>query len=129
MTIQHVLGASWFGYSARVLLTFVFWSSGVMKLVRFRAGVAEMQMFGLRPAWAFNVATICVQLIGSALVVFSIWTWLGAGLLALFTALTIPIAHRFWTMPEPMRTLDFCIVLEHVTVIGALMVVAIASPA
>ena len=129
MTIQDVLGASWFGYTARVLFTFVFWSSGVMKLVRFKAGVAEMEMFGLKPAWAFNVATICIQLIGSALIVFSIHTWLGAGLLALFTALTIPIAHRFWTMPEPMRTLDSCIVLEHVTVIGALMVVAMASPA
>ena len=58
MTIQDVLGASWFGYTARVLFTFVFWSSGVMKLVRFRAGVAEMEMFGLKPAWAFNVATI-----------------------------------------------------------------------
>ena len=44
--------------------------------------------------------------------------------LAIFTALTIPIAHTFWTMQEPMRTLEFYVVMEHITVIGALMVVA-----
>ena len=125
--VESVLGATGFGYAARILLTFVFWSSGVMKLVRFRQGVAEMTHFGLKPAWLFNVATLSVQLIGSALIILGVWVWLGAAVLAVFTALTIPIAHKFWLMEEPLRTLDFCIVLEHITVIGALMLVAAVS--
>ena len=38
--------------------------------------------------------------------------------------MTIPIAHNFWTLQEPMRTIEFHIVAEHITVIGGLMVVA-----
>ena len=62
--------------------------------------------------------------LGSALVIANRWAWLGAGMLAVFTALTIPIAHNFWAMQEPMRTLEFHFVAEHITVIGGLMVVA-----
>ena len=45
-------------------------------------------------------------------------------MLAVFTALTIPIAHNFWAMQEPMRTIECHVVAEHITVIGGLMVVA-----
>jgi transmembrane protein len=61
------------------------------------------------------------------LIIFNRWTWLGAGALAVFTALTIPLAHNFWAMEEPLRTMEFYVVMEHITVIGALMVVACAS--
>ncbi|OHV75710.1 DoxX family protein [Rhizobium sp. LCM 4573] len=117
-------GATWFGYLARTVLTFMFWASGLAKLIGFDAGVAEMAHFGLEPATLFNIATIIVQLGGSLLIIFNRWTWLGAGALAVFTALTIPIAHNFWTMEEPIKTIEFHVVMEHITVIGALMVVA-----
>ena len=71
-----------------------------------------------------NAAVALTQLFGSAFIIANRFTWLGAGMLAVFTALTIPIAHNFWTMEEPLRTLEFYVVMEHVTVIGALMVVA-----
>ena len=122
--IDALTGATWFGYLARTLLTFAFWGSGLAKLIDFPAGVAEMAHFGLEPAVAFNIATIIVQLGGSALVILNRWTWLGAGALGVFTALTIPLVHHFWTMEEPMRTIEFHFVAEHITVIGGLMVVA-----
>lgn len=125
--INAILGAGWFGYLARTVLTFMFWSSGLAKLADFNAGVGEMAHFGLEPAWLFNIATVLVQLGGSLLVILNRWTWLGAGALAVFTALTVPIAHGFWTMEDPFRTIEFHIVMEHITVIGALMVVACAS--
>jgi transmembrane protein len=43
------------------------------------------------------------------------------------TALTIPLVHHFWTMPQPQATQSFHTATEHVTVIGALMIVAILS--
>ncbi|MBD0416529.1 DoxX family protein [Oryzicola mucosus] len=125
--IESLLRATWFGYLARIVLTYMFWASGLAKLIDFDAGVAEMAHFGLEPAVFFNVATLAVQLVGSVLIILNKWTWLGAGALAVFTALTIPIAHNFWAMEEPMKTLEFYVVMEHITVIGALMVVAYAS--
>jgi transmembrane protein len=122
--VSALTSATWFGYLARTVLTFMYWASGLSKLIDFNGGVAEMAHFGLEPASAFNIAVIITQLGGSALVILNRWTWLGAGALAVFTALTIPIAHTFWTMEEPMKTLEFYVVMEHITVIGGLMVVA-----
>lgn len=122
--IGVLTSSSWFGYLARILLTFAFWASGLSKLIDFNGGVAEMAHFGLEPAIAFNIATIITQIGGSLLVILNRWTWLGAGALGVFTALTIPLVHNFWTMEEPFRTLEFYVVMEHITVIGGLMVVA-----
>lgn len=122
--IDSLTGSDWFGYFARIVLTSMFWTSGLVKLLDFDAGIAEMAHFGLEPAPFFNVAVALTQLFGSAFIIANRLTWLGAGMLAVFTALTIPIAHAFWTMEEPIRTLEFYFVAEHVTVIGALMVVA-----
>ncbi|WP_440982455.1 DoxX family protein [Shinella sumterensis] len=122
--VESITGSRAFGLLARLVLTSMFWLSGIAKLADFNGGVAEMAHFGLEPPALFNIATAVVQLVGSALIIANRWTWLGAGMLAVFTALTIPIAHNFWTMEEPMRTVEFYVVMEHITVIGALMVVA-----
>jgi transmembrane protein len=116
--------SGWFGTLARILLTFMYWGSGLSKLIDFNGGVAEMRYFGLEPAVLFNIAVIITQLGGSALIILNRHVWLGAGALAIFTALTIPIAHNFWAMEEPMKTLEFYVVMEHITVIGAMMVMA-----
>ena len=52
---------------------------------------------------------------------------LGAGALAIFTALTIPLVHHFWTMQGPEAMVHFFFVAEHVSLIGGLMLVAILS--
>lgn len=122
--INRLTGSVWFGYLARVGVTFMYWSSGLAKLADFSAAKAEMAFFGLAPAGLFAVAVIATQLIGSALIIANRYAWLGAGMLAVFTALTIPVAHHFWTMEEPLRTIEFYVVMEHITMIGAMMVVA-----
>jgi transmembrane protein len=122
--VTTLTSTAWFGYVARILLTYMFWASGIAKLVDFQAGVGEMAHFGLNPPVAFAIATIIVQLGGSALIILNRWTWLGAGALGIFTLLTIPIAHNFWTMEEPFKTIEFYVVMEHISIVGALMVVA-----
>lgn len=94
--------------AARVLLTYPFWESGLAKQIDFYGGVAEMARFDLDPAVAFNIATVIVQLGASFLIVLNRYTWLGAGALGIFTALTIQIVHHFWNMSEePFRTIAF----------------------
>ena len=112
---------------ARVVLTFPFWGSGLDKLINFGGGVAEMRQFGLEPAVAFNIATILVQLGGSALVISNRMTWLGAGALGVFTALTIPIVHRFWAMQGEASVHAFHTAAEHVGTIGGLVLVSILA--
>ncbi|MDX3905420.1 MAG: DoxX family protein [Pigmentiphaga sp.] len=110
---------------ARIVLTFVFWGSGLSKLIDFQGGMAEMSHFGLEPAWLFNVLTIVVQIGGSLLIIFNRAAWLGAGALAVFTVLTIPIAHPFWQLQGETAKHEMLVVFEHVTVIGGLIVAAI----
>lgn len=125
--VACLLDKSWFAVLARVVLTFMFWGSGLAKLIDFQGGVAEMAMFNLPYPAVMNVLTIITQIGGSLLIIFNRWTWLGAGALAVFTALTIPLVHHFWSLPEPRATIAFHTATEHVTVIGALMIVSILS--
>jgi transmembrane protein len=122
--ITTITASNWFGLLARIVLTYMFWASGLAKLIDFNGGMAEMAQFGLQPAAVFNTLVIITQLGGSALIIANRYTWLGAGALGIFTALTIPLVHTFWTMEEPFRTIEFYVVMEHITVIGGLMVVA-----
>jgi transmembrane protein len=109
---------------ARIVLTFVFWSAGLAGLLDFANRVEEMRFFGLEPAPVFAVLTSLWLLLGSALIILNRGAWLGAGALAVFTVITIPIAHHFWDMSEPQRTGEFHMVMEHITVIGGLAVAA-----
>ncbi|MDB5415771.1 MAG: DoxX family protein [Rubritepida sp.] len=110
---------------ARILLTLPFWLSGIAKVVDFNGATAEMAFFGLNPPVAYAIATIFTQLVGSALVIQGRHAWLGAGALAIFTALTIPIAHRFWAVEGEMAMIELFFVIEHIGLIGGMMLAAI----
>jgi uncharacterized membrane protein YphA (DoxX/SURF4 family) len=109
----------------RILLTFPFWLSGLMKLSNWQATLGEMSHFNLNPPAAFGAATVATQLIGSALILWGPYAWLGAGMLAVFTVLTIPIAHNFWAMSGQQATLEMYTAIEHVALIGGLMLAAV----
>ncbi|MDW7571702.1 hypothetical protein RZN32_31255, partial [Klebsiella pneumoniae] len=51
--------------------------------------------------------------------------WIGSGMLIVFTLLTIPLGHAFWAFSEPRRTGEFHIALEHITVVGGLIMSAL----
>lgn len=87
-----------------------------------------MARFDLQPAVAFNIAIIIVQLGDPLLIIQNRRTWLGAGALGVFTALAIPTAHPFWSMTEePFRAIAFHTAMEHIGMIGALIVVSILA--
>lgn len=123
--LAALLASPIFGVVARLLLTFIFWGAGLDKLMNYQATLAEMSFFGVEPAGLFAPAVIALLLVGSVLVVLNRAAWLGFGMLAVFTALTIPIAHPFWTMDGEKRLFEFHVVVEHISLIGGLMVGAI----
>jgi len=125
--IARLLDQTWFLVLARIVLTFAFWGSGLSKLINFQEGVAEMAMFNLPNPVLMNILTIITQLGGSLLIILNRWTWLGAGALAVFTVLTIPLVHRFWALQPPASIHAFHTATEHLSVIGGLMLAAILS--
>ncbi|MGK6324414.1 DoxX family protein [Sphingomonas sp. DT-51] len=113
---------------ARTILTFPFWCSGLHKLLFFKSGVAEMTHFGLEPAVLVNLATIAIQLTGSAMIIADRGRAAGALLLGFFTLLTIPLVHHFWSITEePFRTIAFHTATEHLGLIGGLLVAAVTG--
>ncbi|MCX7306896.1 MAG: DoxX family protein [Afipia sp.] len=125
--IARILDWPWFPLIARVLLTFPFWGSGLAKLIDFQAGVAEIAQYGLKPPVLINILVIFTELGGSLLIVANRRAWSGAGALAIFTLLTIPIAHDFWNLRGEAAKLEFYIAIEHIALIGGLMLAAILS--
>ena len=123
--VEAILASRVTAVLARVLLTAMFWSSGLSKLVDFGAAQGEMTHFNLSPPVAYAVATTVVQLLGSALIIWGRFAWLGAGMLGIFTLLTIPIAHNFWDMPMPQRLGEMYTAVEHISIVGALILVSI----
>jgi uncharacterized membrane protein YphA (DoxX/SURF4 family) len=112
---------------ARVLLTLPYWWSGLFKLFDFHAAVMESAALNLPHPELIAVTTVVVQLVGSLLVVTDRHLWLGAGVLAVFTALATLVAHAFWTLQGAARYEQMNTFLEHVALIAAFATAAIAS--
>ncbi len=111
---------------ARIVLTTPFWGAGVQHLVQYQTIPGEMAHFGLTPALPYAIALIVTLFGGSALAITGgKWSWLGAGWLGVFTALTIPICHAFWKLQGAEAMSEFRTVMEHISIIGGLMIVAI----
>lgn len=125
--VDAILDWRWTWLLARIALTSAFWISGVTKLFSFPAAVAEQQHFGLQPAVGFAVATIIVQLLGSALVIAGRLVWLGAGALAVFTMLATWIAHAFWTLQGAERFMAMNTFFEHLGLVAGLLLAALLS--
>ncbi|MGK9155859.1 DoxX family protein [Acinetobacter radioresistens] len=113
----------------RIILSSFFLIAGIFGVFNFDTVVDEMMHANLPIPQLFAFATIAVQLTGSILLItnFAGLTWLGAGMLAVFTLLCIPIGHPFWKLAEPERIQDLQIVLEHIALTGGLLLAAIAS--
>jgi transmembrane protein len=114
---------------ARVIVSSFFLVAGLFGVFNFNTVVQEMRDASLARPQLFALATIITQLSGSALLITNVagLAWLGAGILGAFTLLCIPFGHAFWRYPEPKRTAELHIALEHVALTGGLLLAAIAS--
>ena len=114
--------------AARMALTSAFLWGGISKLTDFPGALAEAQHFGLEPALPVVLATILVQLGGSALLILDRWSWLAAGALGVFTLFAAIIAHDFWNVTDAtIRFHALNTFLEHIGLIGGLFLAAALS--
>ncbi len=59
-----------------------------------------MKQFGLAPAAPLAALTIAMEFVASLMIVTGFYRWLGALMLAGFTALASFLADRFWATPK-----------------------------
>jgi uncharacterized membrane protein YphA (DoxX/SURF4 family) len=112
---------------ARLLLAGGFVFSGVNKLLDFGGTVQEMAHNGL-PLPALVAATvIATQLGGSLLLLFPRTSWIGAGLLAGFTALATLIAHAPWGDAGPVLLPQSVIFLQNAGILGGLLLAIVGT--
>lgn len=123
-TLREWFTAPWLQWIALLLLCSAYLQGAWDKLRDFPSAVAEVRHLGLVPAVPLAVMTIAVELAGS-LMVLSGWNrWLGALLLAGFTASANLLADRFWTRPGSERRQVANTFFEHWGLVGAFVLVA-----
>jgi putative oxidoreductase len=110
---------------ARLCLAAVFLYSGVDKLTHWRASIEEVKGDGLPWPAAFVGATVFTQLVGGFLVATGFFAWLGALLLAGFTIAATLVGHRFWLRRGAEFQHELTTSLEHVAIVGGLLLLAV----
>jgi transmembrane protein len=123
--IAQVLALPGLDYLARLALASPFLISGVVKLLDFGGALEEVVGLGLRPAAPIAAAIVCTQLGGSVFFLTRRYCWLGAGILAVFTALATLLAHPFWAFEGPDRGRQTATFFEHVAIVGGLALAAL----
>ena len=125
--IQQILDSDFTWIACRLLITFMFWYGGVGFLLNFTPSIPILNVLGTSPTWLLPAVTILVLLAGSVLVILDRYLWLGAGMLATFTVLTIPLVHAFWKMTGDAAVAARLESEEHLAVIGALIAITMIS--
>ena len=110
---------------ARLCLAAVFLYSGVDKLWHWRSSIEEVRSDGLPWPAAFAGATVLTQLVGGILVATGFFAWLGALLLAGFTAAATLVGHRFWLRHGAEFRRELTTSLEHVAIVGGLLLLSV----
>ncbi|RUL72515.1 DoxX family protein [Dyella choica] len=109
---------------ARIGLTLPYWWSGIEKLFHPMAALAEFQATGLPPSWAMYGLLLLVQLGGSLAIITNRLAWLGAGALAVFTAMATYLAHAFWKLEGAQRFAEMNTFMEHIALISGMVFAA-----
>ena len=110
---------------ARLCLAAVFLYSGIDKLWHWRSSIEEVRSDGLPWPAAFAGATVFTQLVGGILVATDFFAWLGALLLAGFTAAATLVGHRFWLRHGAEFRRELTTSLEHVAIVGGLLLLSV----
>ena len=111
----------------RLCLAAVFLYSGADKLRHWRDGVAEVSALGIPWPRIFAALTILTQLAGGAMVATGVGAAIGALLLAAFTVMATVLGHRFWLLHGNRAKMEFTTSLEHVAIVGGLLLLALCT--
>ncbi|WP_264673670.1 DoxX family protein [Acinetobacter calcoaceticus] len=118
---------SWVASTSKSCISFGLFSGGINKFIGFHLAIEEQASFGLQPAWLWAATAIVIEIVGSLLVIFNRFVWLGAGALGCLTAIAMLVANDFWNHTGPAFFSTFNSFFEHLGFIAALVMVTILS--
>lgn len=110
---------------AKIMGTLVFWFTGIRFALNLELGRKVVMHYNKRPVGLVLAVTMFVQFVGSGLVITGYMAWLGAGMLAVFTLLTLLTCHTWWKMDGSDRVGHFNESLVHLTAMGGLLAITI----
>lgn len=125
--VDRILDWRWTWLLARTAMVGFFLVSAILKIVDFPDAVAEQEKLGLHPGAFWAILTIAVQAVGALLVIAGRYVWFGAGALGVFTGLAAILGHPFWLMTGGARFENMNVVLEHLGLIGGLIMTALVA--
>lgn len=123
--IRSVMRSTWIAWVARAALALPFAASVVAKLGDWPGAVAESVALGFGHPAPVAAATVATQLVGCLLLFTRRLCWLGAGMLAVFTACATLVAHAFWRLQGAERIAQMNTCFEHVAIIGGFAALAV----
>jgi putative oxidoreductase len=109
---------------ARLLLAFIFLSSGFNKIVNFSGVTGYMAANGITVATGFFLfGAIVFLLVGGTSLILGFKARLGAALLIAFLIPTTLIFHAFWAVPEAQAQQEMISFMKNVSILGGLLMV------
>jgi uncharacterized membrane protein YphA (DoxX/SURF4 family) len=122
--LRQAFTAPWVHGLALLCLCAAYLQGAFDKARDFPSAVAEMRRFGLAPAVPLAALTIVFEFVASAMVLSGVYRWLGALMLAAFTALANFLADRFWNERGTQRRMAANAFFEHWGLVGGVVMVA-----
>lgn len=113
--------------AARVFLASVFVYSGFDKLLNWRGVIAECEAFKLPFPKLCAAGTVALHIMGGLAIVFGVYVTPFALILAFFTAIATCLAHNFWAYQGERFGKELTTALEHLGLIGGLILLAAIS--
>jgi uncharacterized membrane protein YphA (DoxX/SURF4 family) len=122
--VSAMIGSPATSLAARLALVSPFAISGLAKLLDFEGAAGEVRGLSLSNPALVAAAVIATQIVGSLLFLSRRFCWLGAGILAGFTAIATLLAHAFWQFEGVERAHQMATFLEHIAIVGGLVLAA-----
>ena len=108
----------------RILISLIFFMSGIGKIFDFSGTTAYMENVGNMPmASILLVGAIVLELAGGLSIILGFKARIGAILLMVFLIPATLIFHDFWTFPEEQQKIQMIMFMKNLSIFGALLTI------
>jgi putative oxidoreductase len=114
--------------AGRVLVGVLFLWAGIDKVLGWQGALREVVAGGLPAPTLILALTVLLQVAGGAAIIIGRWLRPSCWALAGFTALATVLYHGFWQASGAARHAQLIAFMEHVAIVGGLLVVSTLEP-